>query len=124
MAKPNDIVADEPTSGRPQPPTLPDAVRPERPTPPPFDPAAIGPDAIQTVAGRKFGWQQPRNPAPVPEDPDTCAHTALVGARAMLKADPDSYSVGDEWLCTCGQVFVVTIGDAGNKILKEKDEEV
>lgn len=95
---------------------------PELPVPPPVDPAAVGPDAVKTVGGRKYGWQQPPTHIDT-NDPTTCAHTGLTTARFNLRVSPDARLVGDIWLCVCGQEFVVTIGDGDNKILCPKEPE-
>ena len=105
-------------------PDLPPGQAAERPTPPPFDPSVISPDAVKTVGGRKYGWQNARQNTDDTSDPETCAHTGVRVARTALKAQPDQYPIGGEWLCVCGQVFEVVIGEGGNKILKEKNEEV
>jgi hypothetical protein len=93
---------------------------PDLPVPPPVDPAAVGPDAVKTVGGRKYGWQQPPTKLDT-DDPATCAHTGLTTARNELKADPAARPIGDIWLCVCGQEFEVVLGDGGNKILCPKE---
>jgi hypothetical protein len=126
MAKPSEAPtpADPTLPTPPNRPNLPPAQAAERPTPPPFDTAAVSPDAVRTVNGRKYGWQNARQPTDVEVDLETCAHTGVVVASWALKVDPESYALGSEWLCVCGQVFEVVIGDAGNKILKEKEDAV
>jgi len=91
----------------------------ELPTPPPVDPETIGADAVKTTAdGRKVGWQQPPRPYGTPEDKHSCSHTGAVVARLNL----GRRSLGDEWVCGCGQTFVVKIGGGGNKILAKKED--
>lgn len=97
----------------PQKTTSPSQVKPT----PPVDPKAVSRDAVKTVGDKKYGWQQPAQPIGMKSD--LCAHIGLVHARLTI----DMHEVGDEWVCQCGQVFVVSIGEGGNKIFTKKSEE-
>lgn len=83
----------------------------------PVAPAAIDPIAVENVpVEKKFGWQdEPNRPIPTPQ---ACAHIATVSARTQLVV----HDVGHEWICTCGQVFVLTINTGGKKTLTPKEE--
>ncbi|MDF1603362.1 hypothetical protein [Nocardioides sp. YIM 152315] len=61
--------------------------------------------------GRKFGWQQ--QPRPILQQPPKCPHIGLLFASVGVALhDP-----GHEWVCGCGQVFVVVSDGGQNKRL-------
>ena len=64
------------------------------------------------------GWQQP--PIPIEEQPYPCTHIGRVFASLGLAR----HHVGHEWICECGQVFVVIINKGDKKILKKKEDVV
>lgn len=87
----------------------------EQPPMPPVAPAAVDPAAVETTAsGLKFGWQQP----PAKEYPSTmhCSHIGTVAAKQQVKFQ----EIGDTWVCTCGDEFVIALNTGGKKILKAK----
>jgi hypothetical protein len=63
---------------------------------------------------RKPGWQQPAV-TPVRRRPE-CLHFGLLFASFTLSVHP----VGHQWVCTCGQVFVVTSGREGKTFAKSR----
>lgn len=101
---------DIPTPAHPEPEEYPEPI---------IAPAAIDPTAVDTViGGKKFGWQdEPNRPF---SSPEVCVHIGVVSARAQIVA----HDVGHEWICTCGQVFVVTINTGGKKTLTPKEDVV
>lgn len=109
---------DEPESDAPtteeQPPAIPEVL--EQP-PAPAAPASSVPEAVVTTpSGLKFGWQQ----APAKEYPGTmhCNHIGIVAAKQQVRYQ----EIGDEWACTCGQVFEIILNTGGKKTLKAKQD--
>lgn len=89
---------------------------PPKPVAPPVDPNAAGADAVRTSpTGLKVGWQQPPKPPEDVNDPKSCVHMA----KEVARKDIHNREIGDKWVCSCGQVFIVTIGEGGNKIMAE-----
>jgi hypothetical protein len=62
-------------------------------------------DRLTAAPTRAPGWQHPPR----------CPHRGLIGATLGI----GMYAVGDEWVCTCGKVFVVRIVD-GHKTLRPR----
>jgi hypothetical protein len=62
-------------------------------------------DRLTEAPTRAPGWQHPPR----------CPHRGLIGATLGI----GMYAVGDEWVCTCGKVFVVRIVD-GHKTLRPR----
>ena len=60
------------------------------------------------------GWQQPPVPRPVPIA--KCSHLGAVFAGLTVF----SHAEGHEWICPCGQVFVVVSDGGRNKHLVKK----
>lgn len=62
----------------------------------------------------KSGWQQP----PVAEEVRrSCRHLGTVIAALSISAHPE----GHEWICTCGQVFIVVSNAGKDKRLVKKE---
>lgn len=60
------------------------------------------------------GWQQP----PVPRQPvvPKCIHLGVFGASFTLH----QHAEGHEWICPCGQVFVVVSNGGKDKRLVQR----
>lgn len=70
---------------------------------------------VNKHAKKKPGWQQPAAETEVVKAP--CNHMGVAAARFVV----DEHSVGDEWVCPCGEVFVVKINAGDNQVLVQKD---
>lgn len=60
------------------------------------------------------GWQS--DPLPVTEWSAPCVHMGQLRAALQVVR----YPLGAEWICTCGQVFVVAINAGGKRTLQQK----
>jgi len=64
----------------------------------------------------KAGWQT--DPLPKSEFEIPCPHVGRTVASFQAKR----YPLGAEWVCTCGQIFVVAINAGGKKTLRSQDD--
>lgn len=72
---------------------------------------------VQLPAGRPApGWQQP--PLPIEARRDECTHMG----RSMAMLRVPFYAEGAQWVCICGQIFVVAKTKGGKKTLRKQED--
>lgn len=75
------------------------------------------PDASQLPEEKpKVGWQT--DPIPAKELKIPCPHIG----RTIAALQVELYPLGAEWVCTCGQIFVVAVNKGGKRTLRKQED--
>lgn len=64
---------------------------------------------------KHYGWQQAALPIVKKAHRMVCHHIGLVWAQHQM----DRHAVGHEWVCSCGQTFVVVVKHGHKAMVKE-----
>lgn len=73
------------------------------------------PPVVIPEAKPAVGWQT--DPLPIEQQQTTCPHMGQI--KAALQAG--RYPTGAEWICACGQVFVVAANSGGKRTLRKQE---